>query len=190
MTLINMKHLAVACVSALVLSPASAGDLPTTSAHNFSFTSIDGEPLPLAAYAGKAVLVVNTASQCGFTPQYEGLQTVWERYRERGLVVLGVPSNDFGGQEPGSAAEIKSFCAVNFNIDFPLTKKTIVRGEKAHPFYQWARVTLGNHAKPRWNFHKYLISPDGRLVGWFATTTNPNAPKVIEAIENQLPGTG
>ena len=123
----------------------------------FSFTSIDGQPLSLADYRGKAVLVVNTASRCGFTHQYAGLQTLWETYRDRGLVVLGVPSNDFGAQEPGSETEIKEFCIVNFNIDFPMTEKQVVSGANAHPFYQWSGEQLGVLSKPKWNFYKILL---------------------------------
>ncbi len=156
------------------------------SAHDFAFTSIEGEPLPLAGFEGKVLMVVNTASLCGFTHQYAGLQEVWRRYRDRGLVVLGVPSNDFGGQEPGSEAEIKEFCEVNFDVDFPLTQKERVSGDGAHPFYLWALGELGAEARPRWNFHKYLVGPQGRLVGWFPTRTEPGAPEVTEAIEAEL----
>jgi len=158
----------------------------TGSAHAFAFTSIDGETLPMAAYAGKVVLVVNTASRCGFTPQYEGLQKLWDAYRDRGLVVLGVPSGDFGGQELATAAEIKQFCEVNFEIDFPLTEKTHVSGDDAHPFYRWAGEELGRAAKPRWNFHKYLVAKDGRLTDWFSTATGPSSERVRNAIEAAL----
>ncbi len=169
-----------------VLAGSAAAADSSGSAHDFSFTAIEGGALPLAQYKGKVVLLVNTASRCGFTPQYEGLQEVWERYRARGLVVLGVPSNDFGGQEPGSEAEIKQFCEVNFNVDFPLTAKEQVVGDEAHPFYRWAAGQLGVAAKPRWNFHKYLIGPDGELADWFSTVTAPTSPKVTQAIEAQL----
>ena len=172
-------------VLAFLAGPAAAAE-DQSSAYDFSFTSIEGDALPLSSFKGKVVLLVNTASRCGFTPQYTDLQTVWERYRERGLVVLGVPSNDFGGQEPGSEAQIKEFCEVNFDVDFPLTSKEHVVGEAAHPFYRWALEQFGFAAKPRWNFHKYLIGPDGRLVDWFATTTKPTARQVIRAIEDQL----
>ena len=156
------------------------------SAHEFRFETIDGEPLLLSQYAGKVMLVVNTASECGFTPQFEGLQSLWERYREHGLVVLGVPSNDFGGQEPGVASEIKSYCRVNYGVDFPLTAKTRVKGADAHPFYVWAQDQLGFLAKPRWNFHKYLLARDGRIDDWFSTMTEPTSNKVIRAIERLL----
>ncbi|MAN80028.1 MAG: glutathione peroxidase [Rhodospirillaceae bacterium] len=173
---------------ALLMSGAAmAADTPKTTAHDFAFTAIDGTPLPLKAFAGKAVLVVNTASQCGFTPQYSALQELWTRYRDKGFMLLGVPSNDFGGQEPGTAAEIKDFCEVNFNVDFPLTEKVAVTGENAHPFYVWAGKELGVLAKPRWNFHKYLIAPDGRLIDWFSTPTKPTAPRVLKAVEAALP---
>jgi glutathione peroxidase len=170
----------------LVLAPAAAKGGPAATAYDFTFTAIEGEPLPLASFKGKVVLVVNTASFCGFTPQYAGLQSVWERYRDRGLVVLGVPSNDFGGQEPGSEAEIKKFCEVNFDVDFPLTEKEQVIGPDAHPFYRSAAEQLGAAAAPRWNFHKYLVDPDGRLVAWFPTATEPTAPEVTETIEASL----
>ncbi len=168
-------------------SGVQAADGQDGSAHAFAFTAIDGSPLPLSQFVGKAVLVVNTASQCGFTPQYEQLQAVWQRYREGGLVVLGVPSNDFGGQEPATEAQIQDFCETTFSVDFPLTEKTVVAGDGAHPFYQWARGELGMVAAPKWNFHKYLITPDGRLVDWFSTVTRPDSDKVIAAIERVLP---
>jgi len=158
-----------------------------SSAHEFDFTSIDGGPLPLSQFRGRAILVVNTASFCGFTSQYEGLQALWEEYRDRGLVVLGVPSNDFGGQEPGTAAEIKAFCTVNYAIDFPMTEKVAVKGADAHPFYRWAADELGAMSKPRWNFYKILIAPDGRAVNWFASTTKPQSGKLRRAVEAVLP---
>jgi glutathione peroxidase len=170
-----------------LLSAGTAAAEAATNAWAFSFVSIEGEPLPLAQYQGKAVLVVNTASQCGFTPQYKGLEELAAKYRERGLVVLGVPSNDFGGQEPGNSSEIKEFCELNFAIDFPLTEKVKVVGEDAHPFYQWAGKELGVLAKPHWNFHKYLIAPDGRLVDWFSSVTAPDSPRLIKAVEAALP---
>ncbi len=178
-------RLIVVFVLALGLgAPALAGT--AGPAHRFSFESIDGGPLPLSAYAGRVVLVVNTASLCGYTPQYEGLQTLWETYRDRGLVVLGVPSNDFGGQEPGSAEEIKTFCTVNFDVDFPLADKAQVKGPGAHPFYRWAETELGPDAAPKWNFHKYLIGRDGRLAGWFPTRTTPQSAEVAAAVEAAL----
>lgn len=156
------------------------------TAHDFDFAAIDGKPLPLKQFRGKAVLVVNTASQCGFTPQYADLQKLWTQYQGKGLVVLGVPSNDFGGQEPGSAAQIKEFCEVNFDIDFPLTEKQAVIGAKAHPFYRWIAAELGEDALPKWNFHKYLIAPDGSIAEVFPSKVKPTDPQVIQAVEAAL----
>lgn len=157
------------------------------SAHDFSFTSIDGEPLPMSSFSGKAVLMVNTASFCGYTPQYSGLQALWENYRDRGLVVLGVPSNDFGGQEPHDEAEIKTFCEANYAVDFPLTSKQTVIGGEAHPIYRWLADELGEDAAPRWNFHKYLIGGDGSIAGVWSTRVRPDDQELVEAIEAALP---
>jgi glutathione peroxidase len=166
---------------------AMASETKTKSAHDFMFKTIEGENLPLSMFSGKAILVVNTASFCGFTSQYTALQDLWQRYQGKGLVVLGVPSDDFGGQEPGTETEIKTFCEVNFNINFPLTEKARVKGPVAHPFYKWAAAELGLVAKPRWNFHKYLVTPDGRLANWFSTPTSPVSARVIKAVEANLP---
>ncbi len=157
-----------------------------TNAHSFSFTSIDGKPMPLSGFAGKAVLVVNTASACGLTPQYKGLEALWRDYKGRGLVVLGVPCNDFGAQEPGTEGEIKTFCETSFGVDFPMTSKEHVIGAGAHPFYQWAAKELGEGGTPRWNFHKYLVAKDGALAGTFGSRTEPEAAEVKAAIEAAL----
>lgn len=156
------------------------------TAHDFELTAIDGTPLPLKQFRGKVVVLVNTASQCGFTPQYADLEKIYQQYRDRGFVVLGVPSNDFGGQEPGTAAQIKEFCEVNFDIDFPLSEKQVVKGPNAHPLYRWIAGELGEDALPKWNFHKYLIGADGRLIEGFATPVKPTDAKVIKAIELAL----
>ena len=155
-------------------------------AYGYNFTAIDGAPLPMSDFRGKVVLVVNTASRCGFTPQYEGLEALYKAYRAKGLVILGVPSNDFGGQEPGSEAEIKKFCTVNFNIDFPMTTKAVVRGPQAHPFYKWAKAKLGGQAEPKWNFHKILIGRDGQPIAGFASTVTPQDKTLKAAIEKAL----
>ena len=157
------------------------------SAHDFEFTGIDGEPFTLAKFAGKPVLIVNIASECGLTPQYRGLQALWERYRGRGLVVLGVPSNDFGGQEPGTEAEIKSFCSSTYKVGFPMTGKNAVIGRNAHPFYKWAVAEAGEKAAPQWNFHKYLIDAEGALAATFASGVAPDDKKIIAEIEARLP---
>ena len=162
--------------------PAASAPL---TAHDFTFENIDGGPLPLSDFAGKTVLLVNTASMCGFTAQYQALQTVYDKYRDAGLVVLGVPSDDFGGQEYDSADEIKQFCEINYGITFPMTDKVRVKGDNAHPFYQWV-AAQGRMKLPRWNFYKHVIDADGNLVEWFASTTSPDSSKVINAIEKEL----
>lgn len=158
------------------------------SAYDFTFTSIDGEPLPLAQYRGRPLLVVNTASFCGFTYQYEDLEALWRRYRERGLVVIGVPSNDFGQQEPGSEKEIKQFCEGRYAVDFPLSDKQDVIGPKAHPFFRWISAELGEAGAPRWNFHKYLVGPDGMLEGTWPSSVRPTDRAVTDEIERVLSG--
>ncbi len=130
--------------------------------------------------------MVNTASACGLTPQYEGLEALYRKYGGQGLVVLGVPSNDFGAQEPGTAAEIKTFCETRFAVDFPMTAKQVVSGHGAHPFYRWAAVELGEAGTPKWNFHKYLIAPDGSIAGNFGSRTAPEAPEIVAAVEAAL----
>ncbi len=129
---------------------------------------------------------MNTASRCGLTPQYEGLESLWSAYKDKGLVVLGVPSNDFGAQEPGSESEIQSFCTTNFGVDFPMTAKAEVTGPDAHPFYQWAKGELGEEAQPKWNFHKILVGKDGRLVRGFGSRTEPSDPELRQAIDSVL----
>jgi glutathione peroxidase len=156
------------------------------SAHDYAFTAIDGRPMKMSDFKGKAVLVVNTASECGLTPQYAGLQSLYDRYRAKGLVVLGVPSNDFGGQEPGSEDEISAFCAANYSVSFPMTAKNKVIGGEAHPLYRWVVDEAGEAAAPKWNFHKYLIGKDGALAGTFGSRTVPDAPEVVDAIEAAL----
>ncbi len=158
------------------------------SAHDFEFASIDGKPLKLSDFAGKAVLVVNTASACGFTPQYKGLEDLWRNYRDKGLVVLGVPSNDFGAQEPGSETQIQNFCETRFNVSFPMTSKSTVIGGNAHPFYKWIVSQAGEGAAPRWNFHKFLIDTKGNLAGAFPSKVAPEDAKLTEAIDAALKG--
>jgi glutathione peroxidase len=142
------------------------------------------KPRSLCEYAGKVVLVVNTASECGYTPQYEGLEALYRKYRERGLVVLGFPSNDFGSQEPGSNREIAAFCVNQYAIDFPMFAKSSVRGEGANPLF--ADLAQATGSAPRWNFHKYLVARDGRAVQAFATRVEPQDPKLVAEIERLL----
>lgn len=169
-----------------IMAVIGAGEARANGAHDYSFASIEGAPLPLSQFKGQPILLVNTASFCGYTHQYEGLQTLWERYREAGLIVLGVPSNQFGAQEPGSEAEIKHFCTLNFDITFPMTEKQLVRGDDAHPLYRWAREEGGGAAEPRWNFHKILIAADGSYAGTWPTQTEPLSQEVVGAVEALL----
>jgi glutathione peroxidase len=156
------------------------------SAHDLAFTAIDGQPLPLSKFDGHPILVVNTASKCGLTPQYEGLEALYRQYRDQGLVVLGVPCNQFAGQEPGTEAEIAQFCSLNFNVDFPLTSKADVKGPGIHPFYAWARDELGEAAEPKWNFHKILIGKDGHAVAAFGSRTEPLDAEITGAVQAAL----
>ena len=156
------------------------------TAYDFSFSALDGTPLPLARFKGDVLLVVNTASECGYTPQYEGLESLWQAYRDRGLQVVGVPCNQFGGQEPGSAQEIGAFCQKNYGVTFPLTAKTDVKGKAAHPFYAWAGAQAGLLGAPKWNFHKYLIGRDGEFLGSFSSAAKPTGPKIKRAVEAAL----
>ncbi|WGL53647.1 glutathione peroxidase [Nocardioides sp. BP30] len=158
-----------------------------TTLSDFEATRLDGTQESLSDYAGKVVLVVNTASRCGFTPQLEGLERLWETYADRGLVVLGFPCNQFGNQEPGSAEEIGAFCQRNYGVSFPMFAKIDVNGAEAHPLYRWlrsqARGVLGT--KVRWNFTKFLVGPDGAVVRRFGSATKPE--KLAPAIEALLP---
>lgn len=181
-----LKAFSMALLTSTASAVSAAESQQEGSAYDFSFTSIDGKPLPMTGFEGKAVLVVNTASFCGFTQQYKGLQALFEKYEPQGLVVLGVPSNDFGGQEPGSSEEIKTFCEGAFGITFPMTEKVPVTGASAHPFYKWAAETLGPKSAPGWNFHKYLISRDGRIVKSFYSGHAPDSKELVAAVEEEL----
>jgi glutathione peroxidase len=156
------------------------------SAFDFTMTGIDGRPMPLAQWRGRVLLVVNTASMCGFTPQYDGLQKLYDSYRARGLVVVGVPSGDFAGQEYRTNAEIADFCETRFGIRFPMTEKSVVTGPQAAPFYRWAAARLGPANAPQWNFHKYLVGRDGQLIGAFGSRVAPQSPELVRAIEAAL----
>tara|TARA_Y100000741_G_scaffold3760_1_gene3162 strand:+ start:1175 stop:1738 length:564 start_codon:yes stop_codon:yes gene_type:complete len=154
--------------------------------YDFKIEDIQGEEVSLDIYKGKTILLVNVASNCGFTNQYGDLQNLWEKYKEKNLIVLGVPSNQFGNQEPGSNSEIKNFCEVNFNVNFPMTSKYDVKGENAHDIYKWAKATFGNKAVPKWNFHKILIDKNGKVHDTFVSFTNPMSQKVLSEIEKIL----
>ena len=153
---------------------------------DFTVKGIDKKVINLSEYRGKTVLLVNVASKCGFTNQYSGLQTLYEKYKEKNFIILGVPSNQFGGQEPGSNDEIKDFCETNFNITFPITDKIEAKGSKAHIIYKWAKENHGNSTVPKWNFHKILINKEGKVHDTFSSFTVPLSDKIKKEIESIL----
>jgi glutathione peroxidase len=157
-----------------------------SSAYDYAFDKINGGELPMASFKDKVVLVVNTASKCGLTPQYNGLEQLYSDYKDKGLVVLGVPCNQFMGQEPGTEEEIETFCSTTFGIDFPMTAKVDVKEAGRHPFYAWAEQQLGEPAVPVWNFHKILIGKDGQAIQAFGPRTEPQDPALVGAIEAAL----
>lgn len=168
-----------------IFNKASADELPS-DVYGLSFTDISGEKLPLSNFKDKVLLVVNTASHCGFTGQYEGLQSLHKKYADKGLVIIAVPSGDFGGQEFDDNSEIKEFCETKFAVEFELTEKEKVSGDEAHPFYKYAGEKLGFGTKPKWNFHKYLINRKGEVVDYFNSTTEPESDRVVKRIEELL----
>ena len=153
---------------------------------DLSIKSLEGTNIELSEYKNNAVLLVNVASNCGFTKQYADLQKLWETYKDKGLIVIGVPSNQFGSQEPGTNEEIKKFCEVNFNVNFPMTDKVEVKGENAHPIYLWAKENYGKSAVPKWNFHKILINIDGKIQETYSSLTRPTSKKITNEIEKIL----
>ena len=155
-------------------------------AYDFNFNDLDGSNLNLSEYKDKVIVVVNVASQCGFTKQYEGMQTIWEKYESKGIIMLGVPSNDFGNQEPGNNKDIKNFCEAKFGITFPMTEKVSVKGENAHPFYKWAKKNYGNSAIPKWNFHKIIIDKSGKIYKTYSSITNPSSKEFGNVLEYLL----
>jgi glutathione peroxidase len=160
------------------------------SAYQFTMKTIDGKPMPFAQYKGKVLLVVNTASFCGYTPQYEGLQQLQDAYKAKGFTVIGIPSGDFGGQEYSDAGEIKTFCESKFGIKFPLSEKSVVSGDKAAPIYRWAAAEMGPDNVPKWNFHKYLVGRDGKLIAAFPSKITPMSPEVTAAVEKAVAAKG
>jgi len=153
---------------------------------DFSIDSINGDKINLSKFEGKTILLVNVASKCGFTNQYTDLQNLYDLYKDRGFVIVGIPSNQFGGQEPATEDEIKNFCETNFNINFPMTAKYDVKGKNAHPIYIWAEKSFGRSAVPKWNFHKILVNKEGKIEDTFASFTNPMSKKLIKKIEENL----
>jgi len=178
---VNLRPLA----AALLLAPGlAAAACPTLLDQRV--TTLKGQPDNLCKYEGKVVLVVNTASYCGYTPQYEGLEALYQKYQGQGLVVLGFPSNDFGKQEPGTNAEVADFCERTYKVKFPMYEKTVVAGADANPLYKGLAAKTGE--APKWNFHKYVLNRKGEPVGSFNSKVKPDDPKLVEAVENALAG--
>ncbi|WP_407183528.1 glutathione peroxidase [Bradyrhizobium centrosematis] len=186
--MMNRRAMLTAALAGM-LTPATRafadGGMSRIAAYAFSFPALSGDDIRLAAFTGKPLLVVNTASLCGYTPQYAGLQELWNEFRARGLTVIGVPSNDFGGQEPGGSSEIMETAHHQYGVTFPVAAKTIVVGAKAHPFYKWAAEARPREV-PRWNFHKYLIGRDGYIAEVFPSAVEPADTRVKTAIARAL----
>ncbi len=185
--MINRRHLLTTLLGGAAAAAVSRAGAQTSrmTAYGFSFAGLKGGEIRLADYAGKPILVVNTASQCGYTPQYAGLQELWTELKDRGLMIIGVPSNDFGNQEPGGPHEIDDIAHGRFGISFPIAAKTVVKGPNAHPFYKWAAEARPRDL-PRWNFHKYLVGRDGYLADVFASDVEPMDTRVKTAVARSL----
>ncbi len=174
---------------AILLVCAVSSMAAETTVYDFTMNSIDGQPMPFANFKGKVMLLVNVASRCGFTPQYTALESIYEKYKGRGFVIAGVPANNFGGQEPGTNQEIKTFCSANYNVTFPMMSKVSVKGRDITPLYKFL---IDKQANPKtggeiqWNFTKFLIGPDGRVIARFESEVTPDSPEVISAIEKAL----
>ena len=156
------------------------------SLHDFKSKTLDGKDFSFSSLKGKKIMIVNTASECGYTPQYKDLQALYEKYKNSNFIIIGFPCNDFGGQEPGNSEEIANFCKLNYGVNFPMMSKEIVSGSNAHPFYKWAKTELGFGTAPKWNFHKYLVNRNGKVIDYFNSTTNPDSSHLVKAVENAL----
>jgi len=186
--MMNRRTMLIAALAGAVAPVTRAfadGGMSRIAAYAFSFPALSGDDIRLAAFTGKPLLVVNTASLCGYTPQYAGLQELWSEFRERGLTVIGVPSNDFGGQEPGGTSEITETTHHQYGVTFPIAAKVAVVGAKAHPFYKWAADARPKDV-PRWNFHKYLIGRDGYIAEVFASAIEPTDTRIKTAVAKAL----
>jgi glutathione peroxidase len=186
MAMFNRRTMLTAALAA-VAAPAALAQAPMSriTAYAFSFKALDGGDIRLAEYTGRPMLIVNTASLCGYTPQYAGLQELWTEFHDRGLMIIGVPSNDFGGQEPGGATEIAETANHQYGVTFPIAAKTIVKGPNAHPFYKWAADARPKEV-PSWNFHKYLVGRDGYIAEAFPSAVEPQDTRVKTAIARSL----
>jgi glutathione peroxidase len=193
MTMIDRRTLMTVALAAIA-APASARialaqtSMSRITAYGFSFPALDGGELRLADFAGRPFIVVNTASLCGYTPQYAGLQELWTQFHDRGLTIIGVPSNDFGGQEPGGSKEIAETAQHQYGVTFPMAAKTVVKGANAHPFYKWAAEARPKDL-PRWNFHKYLVGRDGYIADVFPESVEPSDTRIKTAIARALADT-
>ncbi|MGV7217022.1 glutathione peroxidase [Bradyrhizobium sp. UFLA05-112] len=187
--MLNRRTMLTAALAALTSPVATRalaqGSMSKISAYAFSFPALSGDDIRLASFTGRPLLIVNTASLCGYTPQYAGLQELWSQFRERGLTIIGVPSNDFGGQEPGGVTEISETAHHQYGVTFPIAAKAVVIGPKAHPFYKWAADARPKEV-PRWNFHKYLIGRDGYIAEVFASAVDPTDTRVKTAVAKSL----
>lgn len=161
-------------------------DKISPSLYDIDCVDLTGKPFPLRQFAGRPLLIANTASFCGFSPQLTDMESVWQANKDKGLAVIGVPSNDFGRQEPGDSAQIASLCATKYGVTFPLLAKTHVRGPQAHPLFQWLGQRGGFLSRPRWNFYKYIVGRDGQLKDWFSPFTNPRHPRFERALAEAL----
>ena len=178
-----MKLASALCTMALLAASGSAKGDNVMSFYDLTANTLDGTAKTLSDYKGKVLVVVNTASECGFTPQYAGLEQLYENYKDKGVVVLGFPSNDFGGQEPGTAAEIKTFCEKKYHVTFPMFAKVKTKGEGQSPVY---RFLVAGHGEPKWNFHKYVVGKDGQVRAAFASAVKPDSQELKNAIEAAL----
>ena len=175
--------------SLTLLALSAAVLLAASSVHDFTLNSIDGKPSPLADYKGKVVLLVNVASKCGFTPQYTGLEKLYEQYKDKGFVIVGIPANNFGGQEPGTNEEIKTFCSRTYNVSFPMMSKVSVKGEDKTPLYQYltdASTNAQTGGEVKWNFTKFLVDKNGKVIGRFEPKVTPTSPELTAAVEKAL----
>ena len=179
-----MKRFILLLGLAIILSGGNT--MADQSVYDFTMKTIDGKEQPLSAYKGRTLLVVNVASKCGFTPQYKGLEALYEKYKGRGLLVLGFPANDFGWQEPGTDAEIQTFCSATYNVTFPMFSKISVKGDKIHPLYKYLTESSQPAGAISWNFNKFLIGPDGRVVGRWGSRTAPEDAELTKKVEETL----
>ncbi len=186
MRMVAMTAAAAAVGGFALAAKGRAESAPPVAWPTMQLVSIDGAVIDTSAYEGRVVLLVNTASRCAFTPQYEGLEALWQDHQRAGLTVIGVPSNDFGGQEPGDNAAIANFCSSKYHVTFPMLEKATVTGKSPHPLFAWARRAGGKLAVPAWNFHKILIGRDGKFVAAFPSYVSPRSPQVMGAVERAL----